>query len=150
MSRRIPWKVPVRTPLPFVSSAFVGVGGFAPQATDWIKHNAVLSDCVRQPWPVVLMDRADRWPLVYYLAWYLPAALVGKVAGYAAAQVALWVWTSLGVMLAGGWFARLTRLPVDLLAVSGGWNPAVALLSHLGERPAWDETLAFFERYLAS
>ena len=100
----------------FALTAFVGVGGFAPQATDWIKHNAVLSDCVRQPWPVVLMDGADRWPLVYYLAWYLPAALVGKVAGYAAAQVALWVWTSLGVMLAGGWFARLTRLPVWVAA----------------------------------
>jgi len=38
----------------------------------------------------------------------------------------------------------LTRLPVDLLAVSGGWNPALALLSHLGERPAWDEVLAAF------
>jgi methylglutamate dehydrogenase subunit C len=36
------------------------------------------------------------------------------------------------------------RLPVDLLAVSGGWNPAIALLSHLGERPAWNETIAAF------
>ena len=100
----------------FGLTAFVGIGGWAPQQTDWIKHNAVLFDCVNQPWPVVLTDGSARWPLVYYLAYYLPAALVGKLAGYAAAQAALWVWSALGLMLAGGWFARLTRLPVWVAA----------------------------------
>jgi sarcosine oxidase subunit alpha len=36
------------------------------------------------------------------------------------------------------------RLPADLLAVSGGWNPAVHLASHLGGRPVWDEARAAF------
>ncbi len=39
--------------------------------------------------------------------------------------------------------ARL-RLPADLLAVSGGWNPAVHLASHLGAKPVWSEDLAAF------
>jgi heterotetrameric sarcosine oxidase alpha subunit len=37
-----------------------------------------------------------------------------------------------------------TRLSVDLLAVSGGWNPSLALLSHLGDKPVWDERRAAF------
>jgi methylglutamate dehydrogenase subunit C len=33
---------------------------------------------------------------------------------------------------------------IDLLAVSGGWNPNVALSTHLGARPAWSEDIAAF------
>jgi len=36
------------------------------------------------------------------------------------------------------------RVPADLLAVAGGWNPAVHLASHLGGRPVWDEARAAF------
>jgi heterotetrameric sarcosine oxidase alpha subunit len=38
----------------------------------------------------------------------------------------------------------LTRLIVDVLAVSGGWNPNVALSTHLGGRARWSEPLAAF------
>ncbi len=39
---------------------------------------------------------------------------------------------------------HITRLPVDTLAMSGGWNPSVALSTHLGGRPRWsDEIYAF-------
>ena len=94
----------------FALTAFVGIGGFGFQDYDWIKHNAVLFDCVNLPWPVYLADGATKWPLVYYLAFYLPAAIVGKMAGYAAAQVALWIWSGIGVALSCLWFARLARL----------------------------------------
>jgi hypothetical protein len=95
-------------------TAFMGIGGFTPQISDWIQHNPILFDCVNLPWPVVLADGAERWPLGYYLGYYLPAALAGKVTGtgYAGAQVVLWLWTSLGLAMACGWFARLSRLPV--------------------------------------
>ncbi|MGJ8585975.1 MAG: sarcosine oxidase subunit alpha family protein [Marinosulfonomonas sp.] len=36
------------------------------------------------------------------------------------------------------------EIPVDCLAVSGGWNPTVHLTCHLGARPVWDEKLAAF------
>ncbi len=32
----------------------------------------------------------------------------------------------------------------DLLAMSGGWNPALALCTHLGGKPAWDATASAF------
>lgn len=43
--------------------------------------------------------------------------------------------------VAGG---RARRLPCDLLAVSGGWNPAVHLYSQSRSRIAWDDRLATF------
>jgi sarcosine oxidase subunit alpha len=37
-----------------------------------------------------------------------------------------------------------TRIAVDCLAVSGGWNPTLHLACHLGARPVWDaDRLAF-------
>jgi methylglutamate dehydrogenase subunit C len=37
-----------------------------------------------------------------------------------------------------------TQLSVDTLAVSGGWNPAISLTTHLGRRPKWSDTLSAF------
>jgi sarcosine oxidase subunit alpha len=42
---------------------------------------------------------------------------------------------------AGG---RITRLSVDGLAVSGGWNPSVALSTHLGGRGRWSQPISAF------
>ena len=39
---------------------------------------------------------------------------------------------------------KLERLSVDLLAVSGGWNPTMALSTHLGGRPRWLPELSAF------
>jgi methylglutamate dehydrogenase subunit C len=39
---------------------------------------------------------------------------------------------------------EIQRVECDLLAMSGGWNPVLHLTSHLGARPAWNETLAAF------
>jgi len=39
---------------------------------------------------------------------------------------------------------REVRLQVDTLAVAGGWNPNLALTTHLGGRPRWSEGIAAF------
>ncbi len=36
------------------------------------------------------------------------------------------------------------RIPADLLAVAGGWNPAVHLTCHLGGKPVWSDSHAAF------
>jgi sarcosine oxidase subunit alpha len=36
------------------------------------------------------------------------------------------------------------RVTCDLLAMSGGWNPAVHLASHHGGKPVWDDSIASF------
>ena len=37
-----------------------------------------------------------------------------------------------------------TRLSVDVLAVSGGWNPAISLTTHLNHRPKWSDEINAF------
>ena len=39
---------------------------------------------------------------------------------------------------------RIERLPVDLLAVAGGWNPNIGFASHLGHRHAWSDARQAF------
>jgi sarcosine oxidase subunit alpha len=39
---------------------------------------------------------------------------------------------------------KTTDLECDLLAVSGGWNPALHLSCHLGAAPVWDDRRAIF------
>jgi len=64
-----------------------------------------------------------------------PASVVQQAHGRLAVQ---------GVELASADGAPLGRLGCDLLAVSGGWNPAVHLSSQSGARPEWSEALASF------
>jgi sarcosine oxidase subunit alpha len=38
----------------------------------------------------------------------------------------------------------VAEIQCDLVAMSGGWNPALHLTSHLDGKPVWDETIAAF------
>ena len=40
--------------------------------------------------------------------------------------------------------AGTLNFPCDLIAVSGGWNPAIQLTNHMNGRPAWNDRLAAF------
>lgn len=94
--------------LAFLWVGLSGAGGWGYQNPDWDKHNAILADLVRQRWPplyyAIPTDPAGVSPLLYYLAYYLPAALVGKLAGWQAANQALALQTALGASLALLWF----------------------------------------------
>ncbi len=67
---------------------------------DWHVRDAVLHDLVVSPWPVGYgvvdgLESLLRAPVAYYL----PAALVGKLAGLSAAHVTMGLWTALGAAL---------------------------------------------------
>lgn len=81
----------------FVWTYLAGVGGFRPQHFDYYKHNLVLNNLVRYSWPVKYSDGSY---LCYYLAYYLPAAALAKLAGgMAAMPYYLFGWTWLGLWL---------------------------------------------------
>lgn len=84
-----------------------GAGGYARCNGDWIKHFAVLKDLTLYHWPVVyeIPGKPDPVPLVYYIAYYLPAAFVGKYLGWKAALFALQAYTAIGIVLGMLWFA---------------------------------------------
>jgi len=100
---------------------WAGVGGLTFQQTDWFKHNAILNDLATTTWPVTYQgsDNTSIWYLTYYFAYYLPAALIGRFAGLAAAQYTLFIWTALGLWLTLHWVHRLSGASVWLIV--GGW-----------------------------
>ncbi len=85
-------------------SSLSGMGGYGLQEGDYFKHNAVLKALIQKPWPVYVQSDRGLFPLVYYTAWYLPAALVGKAAGWSAAHHFLFAWSVAGVVLSMLWF----------------------------------------------
>lgn len=72
---------------------------------DYFKHNALFSDLISLSWPVryQLKETGDIVYLVYYFAYYLPSALIGKWLGWQAGNVALFVWTLMGISLVFMW-----------------------------------------------
>jgi len=136
-----------------------GVGGYGFQDEDWVKHNAVLHDLIHSPWPLSYAAPTEqlplssdakmaRFPLVYYVAYYLPAAMIGKFAGWFWAQQFLFLWTYLGVCLALLWFLVLvgrSTWPVLLLFVvfSGLDSVGLSLIRILLHQPLlirhWDQ-----------
>jgi len=63
-----------------------GVGGIGYQNYDYFKHNAIMHDLINHTYPVIYNAHPDQGigqpsPLVYYIAYYLPAALLGKLVG---------------------------------------------------------------------
>jgi hypothetical protein len=80
-----------------------GIGGFAFQNIDFHMRNAILRDLINFDWPVKYytntLNPSIPYNLVYYIGFWLPAAIVGKFAGWLAANIALYIWTVLGVVL---------------------------------------------------
>lgn len=86
---------------------FSGIGSYTYQNEDFPYRNAMFNDLMSYPWPVMyhvegfeghFLNGKDTI-MTYYLGYYLPAALVGKIFGPAAGHFALFLWTVLGVLI---------------------------------------------------
>jgi len=80
-----------------------GIGGFSFQNIDFHTRNAIFRDLINFVWPVKYhtnpIDPSIPYTLTYYIGFWLPAALVGKIAGWLAANITLYVWSVLGIIL---------------------------------------------------
>ncbi|MCZ2127629.1 MAG: hypothetical protein LC099_07630 [Anaerolineales bacterium] len=78
-----------------------GIGGYAFQNWDHNWRNAVFRDLIAFQWPVYYAQPASGAvkALVYYFGFWLPAALVGKLTNAQIANLALFLWTWLGLIL---------------------------------------------------
>ena len=119
--------------LAFLWVLFSGIGGFANQ--DWDHHfrNALFRDLIVQEWPVYYNFPAS-YPdpelanhdsaLNYYLTFWLPAALIGKLWGAGAANVFLLLWSYTGILLVLYHLNRLFgfRYPLIVSLLFMGWS----------------------------
>lgn len=119
---------------------FSGIGGAAPQSEDWLKHNALLRALIGSPWPAAAASPHGAFPIVYYTAYYLPAALVGKLAGFNAANHFLFLWSLAGMVIVAAWlfvlFGRFSLLPLACFLLFSGLDvPGLLVVSHFHENP---------------
>ena len=94
-------------------SLITGVGEYVFTLQDHPYRRAILKDLVDYDWPVIYNYSTQTNPEVirifglvsgerafsYYFVYWLPAALIGKMFGFGAANVALVIWNSIGVFL---------------------------------------------------
>lgn len=95
-----------------------------------LRNSGISIECVVDPRPEVA-------PGVVALAGGIPCILGGRVLGSRGGHAL----RSIEVMDAAG---ASESFVVDLLAISGGWNPDTALSTHLGSAPVWSESKAAF------
>ncbi len=83
-----------------VVSYYVGWGGFAPQSSDWNKHNAILRDLVQREWPVYYQNGNETSMLIYYMGSYTFPACMGKLFhSFRVAEITLLVYNYVGLVL---------------------------------------------------
>lgn len=124
----------------FLWLSLSGIGGMGFQNSDWKARNTVLRTLMEHPWPALVPMHERQALLVSYLAYYLPAALIGKLVGpyaiaaWPVANIALYLWSFAGVLIAALWLMRHSRhyavLTVFLFIFYGGWDIVGWVLTH--------------------
>jgi hypothetical protein len=90
------------------------------QNWDYHGRNAIFHDLVNYSWPVIYPNGGGLGqPLImsYYLGFWLPSSLVGKLFGWEAANFALFAWTFLGAGLIITLVSRKTHIPLSATAI---------------------------------
>ena len=104
--------------LVIVINLLSGAGGLFPQNWDYHGRNAIFRDLIENPWPVRYDYSALTYEksifgnggiLNYYFAFWLPGALIGKIAGFRIASLFMLLWQTLGVTLFFYYVCRLFR-----------------------------------------
>lgn len=91
----------------FLLNLLSGIGGFAFQNGDHNARNAVMHDLIDYDWPVKYNYHTEQEVsligengyMSYYFAYWLPSAAIGKVLGFNAANVAIFIYQLLGLAL---------------------------------------------------
>lgn len=132
-------------------TSFSGAGGVGFQnQPDWNNKNALMRDLLRFDWPV---GYENGRVLNYYFALYLPASIVGRLAGWDAAQWVLYAEVLIGVLLTLLWLYSFSgRLGVSaiLLFMAFGGLDIVGYLLMRQHMPAkgggiewWAQSMQF-------
>jgi hypothetical protein len=99
-----------------------GIGGYAFQNWDHNWRNVVFRDLMNFDWPVTYAQ-PESGPvkmLVYYVGFWLPSALVGKLINWQAANFALFLWSLVGLLLVThhlGNYLKTSNLKATLLLI---------------------------------
>lgn len=104
---------------------YSGIGKFVFQNTDHAYRNGIFNMLVEKNWPVInenviqsKMPGVSRTGLIYYIGFWLPSAIIGKLFGLRCGYYAQAVWALLGICLAYYLLcARVKKLEVWPLSI---------------------------------
>lgn len=108
-----------------------GIGGLCFQTSDHTCRNAIFEKLVNEEWPVVGQYQIDGGAvstvqLVYYIGFWLPAAVFGKIFGITAGYYFQMIWAFIGVfltfMLICNYFDRVKVWYIFTLILFSGWD----------------------------
>ena len=87
-----------------------GIGGAMYQNPDHWWRNRLFAILVEKDWPVLITEADRSRMLCYYIGFYLPAAVIGKIFGLGAGFVFQLIWALIGILLffalLGNWQGR--------------------------------------------
>ena len=114
-------------PLSFVSLLTACIfTGYQFDIHDWKNYYAAFNLMIQNPWTPVYELDGQTWFLRYYLAWFMPSALLGKIFGSQFLTATMIVWSAIGLyismLLAFRSFHKTSSLliaPLVLLFFSG-------------------------------
>ena len=111
----------IRFPVKFIVIAVIfalavtvtnGVGEYMWGPYDHAFRRAILNDLIDYKWPIVydsanqsndivrmLLNLKGNQGFVYYFTYWMPAAIIGKLFGFTAGNIALILWNSLGIFI---------------------------------------------------
>ena len=100
-----PWELAVLILAVLLWTYLGGLNGLFYQSSDWNWRNAVYHDLIDRAWPVIYPEKDSA--LSYYIGFWLPSALLAKLAGMIGGAVwawrvgrgALWLWAVLGLTI---------------------------------------------------
>lgn len=129
-----------------------GIGGIGLQNDDYRASNALLSDLILQDWPLISLIDGNITKIVYYMAYYLPAAAVGKIFGWTIANIIIFLWSLVGVFFAFAWFLILSRRVKHVFAIASIFCLAGGLdfiSVHITKTAplAWDTHIEIWAKY---
>lgn len=116
---------------------FSGVGQYSWQNVDHIYRNTIFESMVNRDWPVVFPSMlesggTDRG-LVYYIAFWMPAAIVGKLFGISAGYAMQYIWTVLGIAIVYlflcFWRKKIMIWPIVVLILFSGMDAIGSLFA---------------------
>ncbi|MBQ1312383.1 MAG: hypothetical protein IIY55_11095 [Blautia sp.] len=124
-----------------------GVGGLGFQNSDHRARNAIFRVLIDYDWPVV--SKTSDSALIYYLGYWMPAALFGKLFGFTAGLAFEVFWTILGIgifyYLIGLWRGKYELWPLFLVIFFSGLDTVGIMLR--GEAPASLWTISHLENW---
>lgn len=95
------------------------------QSYDYYKHNTIVKELIEKPFPVVY-EHETRYGILkepailgYYMAYYLPTAIICKFIGFGASNILLYLWGAIGIFISFSWlyFLSLKNLNIFLVFV---------------------------------